>query len=137
MESEIWSDLIINGIALKVSNAGNIKRLPREYLRWNGHCNQIVKHQEKILSPVRNGKAGYYQVKIHNMGVSETWYIHRLVWTAFNGPVPEGYEIDHLDEDKANNMLCNLSMKTRKQNMLKMLKSNQHVYKNLKGNKAL
>ena len=46
--------------------------------------------------------------------------------------IPEGYEIDHLDEDKANNNLSNLALKTRKENMDKMLASNPHLIYNLK-----
>lgn len=26
----------------------------------------------------------------------KTWYVHRLTHTLYNGPIPEGYEIDHL-----------------------------------------
>ena len=28
---------------------------------------------------------------------------HRVVWTALNGPIPEGLEINHKDGNKANN----------------------------------
>lgn len=28
------------------------------------------------------------------------WYAHRLAFTIFVGPIPEGYEIDHLCENK-------------------------------------
>lgn len=53
-------------------------------------------------------------------------YIHRVVWESFNGQIPEGLEIHHIDE------LTNLTLVTRKDNMKLMLKSNPHVLKNLR-----
>ncbi len=34
--------------------------------------------------------------------------LHRLVYIVFNGPIPEGYDIDHIDGDKSNNFWQNL-----------------------------
>lgn len=44
---------------------------------------------------------------------------HRLVWETFNGDIPNGFEIDHIDNDKTNNRLDNLRLVTRSENMLK------------------
>ena len=33
-----------------------------------------------------------------------------LVWEAFNGEIPEGYEVAHIDGDKTNNRLDNLKL---------------------------
>ena len=33
---------------------------------------------------------------------------HRLVWILFNGPVPKGLVIDHIDRDRQNNRIENL-----------------------------
>ena len=43
--------------------------------------------------------------------------VHRLIWEAFNGQIPEGYEINHLDERPINNALSNLSLVTHKENV--------------------
>jgi hypothetical protein len=46
------------------------------------------------------------------------WYrIHRLVWTLFVGPIPEGYVIHHRDNDGTNNALWNLNCVTQQQNV--------------------
>jgi hypothetical protein len=42
--------------------------------------------------------------------------VHRLVWTAFNGEVPEGYEIDHKNLKRKDNRLVNLRLLTRAEN---------------------
>lgn len=40
----------------------------------------------------------------------KTFRVNRLVWEAFNGPIPEGYHIDHIDHNRANNNLYNLRL---------------------------
>jgi len=41
-----------------------------------------------------------------------------LVWEAFNGKIPAGLEIDHIDRDKHNNTLSNLRLVTHSENCL-------------------
>lgn len=41
----------------------------------------------------------------------------RIVWFLFNGPIPEGMVIDHLNGDPWDNRIENLECKTQKQNM--------------------
>lgn len=36
--------------------------------------------------------------------------LHRAVWEHFNGEIPEGYHVHHIDEDRANNDIENLSL---------------------------
>ena len=42
---------------------------------------------------------------------------HRLVWEFHNGPIPEGFKIDHEDHDTTNNRIGNLRLATHGQNM--------------------
>lgn len=49
--------------------------------------------------------------------------MHRLIWIMFNGDIPDGLFVDHIDRDKSNNKISNLrlltkSMNTRNQNAL-------------------
>lgn len=43
-------------------------------------------------------------------------YIHRLVYEAFHGKVPEGMQVNHLNERKDDNRLENLNLMTCKEN---------------------
>ena len=60
--------------------------------------------------------------------------IHRLVWEAFNGPIPKGLEIDHIDTDGTNNRLDNLRLVTHTENMNNPL-SKQHASDSKRGEK--
>lgn len=42
--------------------------------------------------------------------------IHRLVWMLFNGEIPEGILIGHIDDNKENRCLDNLELVTPKEN---------------------
>lgn len=37
---------------------------------------------------------------------------HHIIWEEANGPIPEGYEIHHIDHNKQNNDLENLKLLT-------------------------
>ena len=59
----------------------------------------------------KNGK-GYYRVR-HG---EYMYYWHRLVWEHFNGAKPGGMDIDHANNDTADNRVENLQLLTHKQN---------------------
>lgn len=42
---------------------------------------------------------------------------HIIIWEAFNGPIPEGMVIDHIDGNRSNNKLSNLRLVTQSENM--------------------
>lgn len=43
-------------------------------------------------------------------------YCHRLIWEAVNGPIPLGFEIDHINGVRNDNRLINLRLVNRSQN---------------------
>lgn len=97
-EKEIWKPVLGFEGRYEVSNLGNVKSLITN----------------KLLKPKTTSR-GYMFV---NLGKElKTKLVHRLVWEAFNGPIPEGLQINHLDENKHNNSLTNLSLVTQRENM--------------------
>jgi len=42
---------------------------------------------------------------------------HRFVYEHFNGPIPDGLQIDHINRDKADNRISNLRAVTQLENM--------------------
>lgn len=45
-------------------------------------------------------------------GKQKTKTVHRIIWEAFNGPLPKGMTINHKDGNKTNNRLDNLEIMT-------------------------
>lgn len=135
---EIWKELWLDelGIGVLVSNYGKVKKPELVILRKNQFREYEQTLPEKYLVAVDNG-TGYLQIKVEYMSEYLRRYLHWFVWVAFNGPVPEGFELDHIDEDKYNCVLWNLQLLSKKDNMKKMLESNPHVLNNLKNQKVL
>lgn len=75
------------------------------------------KVNKKFLKPATKPN-GYQQVGLYdNNGKRHSQLVHRVCWEAVNGrKVPEGYELNHIDEDKTNNHISNLQLCTRKEN---------------------
>lgn len=42
--------------------------------------------------------------------------MHRLIWIMFNGDIPEGLIVDHIDNDRGNNKIGNLRLATKSGN---------------------
>ena len=59
-------------------------------------------------------KDGYYQI---SSGINQGKLLHRLIYEEVFGPIPEGFHVHHLDNDKENN---------DPSNMILLSKSNHH-----------
>lgn len=105
---EIWKD-IPNYEGYQVSNLGRVKSLER--IDALGH-----RLKEKILKPQLNSN-GYYKVVLCKNSIKKKYFVHRLVYEAFNGQIPEGLQVNHINEIKTDNRLENLNLMTAKENM--------------------
>ena len=111
-ENEIWKDIDGFEGLYQVSNLGNVRSLDREVRHpRGGMC--ITKG--KVMKPVMD-RCGYLQVGLHKNGKTRRFYVHRLVYVAFNGVIPDELQVNHLDEDKTNNRLENLNLMTPSEN---------------------
>lgn len=112
-ENEIWKDILGFEGLYQVSNLGRIKSLERFRKGKNG---SLVAVKEKILKPGISHN-GYYIVCLHKQSIQKPYYIHRLVFEAFNGQIPENMQVNHINEIKADNRLENLNLMTCKENL--------------------
>lgn len=71
----------------------------------------------KWLKPQTNNK-GYKLVGlIDNDGKRKHYLVHRVVYESVTGePIPECYEVNHIDERKDNNMRSNLELVSHNEN---------------------
>ena len=99
---EIWKDIEGYEGDYMVSNLGNVKSLKYG--------------KERILKP-RTSRKGYLSIGLHKGKIREQWKIHRLVATYFI-PNPDNLpQVNHKDENKANNCVSNLEWCTQEYNI--------------------
>ena len=114
---EVWRDAPGYEGKYQVSNLGRVKRLggyEKGHIRHNV-ANAEYYRKEHIVKPnIR--KDGYMFAHLYKNGVSKAFCLHRIIWEAFNGPIPDGLFVNHIDENPSNNTLTNLNLMTPKEN---------------------
>lgn len=60
---------------------------------------------------------GYSRFALTVNGKTRWMWAHRMVWEAFNGKIPEGLVINHIDANPRNNNLENLEIVTQAENI--------------------
>ena len=92
------------------------------------------------------GRLDYSRPRLHNEKIDKDGYLelcfsmiidgkqkriyrrkHRVIWETFNGDIPDGMTIDHIDFDKTNNDISNLRLLSLEDN------SKRHEVPNTKG----
>lgn len=102
---EEWRDIEEYFGLYQISNLGNVKSLGNNKTR-----------KEKILKPEKT-KGEYLRVCLSKDGKHKMYLVHRLVASTFIENPNNYEEINHRDEDKANNYVSNLEWCDRKHNI--------------------
>ena len=97
---EIWKDIEDYEGIYQVSNLGRVKRT---------NTNRILKGSKD--------KGGYLVVNLYKNSILSNKKIHRLVAEAFIPNTENKPQVNHIDEDKTNNMILNLNWMTAKENL--------------------
>lgn len=93
----------------KIYSDGRVIRKAHTSIRGFNYAEKELIHTKE-----RNG---YETVKLRDrFGNSKMFYVHRLVFQAFNGEIEKGKEIDHSDGCRDNNCLDNLRILNHSQN---------------------
>lgn len=86
--------------------------------------NRYIDNDYVIYRKNKDGKLVQVKPSVSKIGYQficyapkKTVYVHRLVYEAFKGEIPEGMEIDHIDRNKLNNKPDNLRVVTHIENM--------------------
>ena len=105
----------------------NLKTQHNDSIEWEqaeGFSRYLISTDGKIYSlksdrllPQGITERGYKQVDVYNdMGVKKHMKVHRLVYMAHIGAIPNGLQVNHKDENKTNNCIDNLELMTNKEN---------------------
>lgn len=111
---EIWKDIPGYEGLYQVSNLGNVKSLPR-IVRANTCGIRVI--PEKLLTPCKNN-AGYFLVVLCKNGKHKSINVHRLVALSFILNPNNLNEVNHKNEIKTDNRVCNLEWCDRRYNSL-------------------
>ena len=117
MENEVWKDIPGFEGLYQASNQGRIRSLDRE-VRHNYGGTAVKKG--KIITPHITqpypGAELRWSACLTKDKHTKTISWARCIYSAFYGPIPEGMQVNHIDEDPTNNRLENLNLMTPKEN---------------------
>lgn len=105
----------------EVSNDGRVRGIERNVKSSKGM--HVI--PSRIMSQ-RETEDGYRTVSLSKDGVAKKYPVHRLVYEAFCGKIPDGCEINHKDFDRANNRPENLEAVTHLQNIQYTVQAGRH-----------
>lgn len=61
-------------------------------------------------------------------GKQKKYYLHRFIWECYNGIIPPGLKIDHKNDIRDDNRLCNLQLVTPSENCKKAAKNRNFCF---------
>lgn len=96
----------------EVSNWGRVRSLDRMIVYSNGRKHL---HKGHILTPCVK-KSKHCVVQLYRNCNKAYVLVHRIVYEAFVGSIPEGMQVNHIDENPMNNCVWNLNLMTPKEN---------------------
>lgn len=92
----------------QIPNYSNYVILPNEGLVYSLKRNKFIGNK---------GKKGYWKTALtDDNGNGWNTQIHRIVYIACYGEIPDGLDVNHIDENKNDNSIFNLNLMTRSEN---------------------
>ena len=117
LEGEVWIDSFIYGDMYEVSNMGRV-RSKKMKICFERNGKKFISHtRPKLLKLKLKGK--YLYVGIGRREKRMALSVHKLVYQSFNGKIPDGLEVDHINGDGLDNNLDNLQVLNRAANLKK------------------
>ena len=98
-----------------------------DYFEYNqGKLYWKIKPSKRVAIGAEAGfrnKIGYVEIC-----VNKTHYLaHTIIWEMHNGPIPQGYEVDHEDHIRHHNDISNLRLVTHAENQKNQSKSRRNT----------
>lgn len=84
-------------------------------------CGEVIGKRGRVLKQILKPNGYLHFSRSEGYGNPQQTLTHRFVWEHFNGPIPKGLVVDHVDGDRLNNRLENLQVITCRENIRKGL----------------
>ena len=91
----------------------------------DGKIINIIKQVPHIGSENNGGYLGL-NVRKHGQSGFKNYRVHRFIWECYNGIIPEDKEMDHINNKRNDNRLCNLQLLTHQRNCEKKVYKNSY-----------
>ena len=116
------SNIEINNCVYKVHPVYNLYASDK-----NGNIIHLVK---QVPSIGQKHKSGYMlcMVRKHGQNGQKGYMVHRFAYECFNGKIPDGKVIDHVNNIKDDNRLCNLQLMSHQENCKKSAKRRDYTF---------
>ena len=92
----------------------------------DGNTINIIKRVPHKGNKKNSGYLGV-NVRKHAQPSRKTYLVHRFIWECFNGIIPDGKEIDHINDKRDDNRLSNLQLMTPKENCKKAAENRDYT----------
>jgi len=106
LTGEIWKDVPGYEGHYQASDLGRVRRVGGSYGTCHPRLRKLSVHQQ-----------GYLVVTLYRDNCGRSFLVHRLVFAAFSGPIPDDTDINHIDGNKKNNTPGNLELASRRENI--------------------
>ena len=113
---EIWVPVVTWMSGKKYDFTGYYEASDLGRIRGVERYDSIGRLRKQTIKKPQFGKSDYYIVGLCKEGVNKSFAVAKIVFESFNGKVPEGMQVNHIDEDKTNNRLDNLNLMSPKEN---------------------
>jgi hypothetical protein len=105
---EVWKDIPSFEGVYQVSNHGRLM--------------SFKSNKAGLILSQKNSKGDYFRYVFKRNGMKKTILIHRLTFEVFVHKIPNGFDIDHIDGNKQNNVISNLQCLNKRQHVSKTIK---------------
>lgn len=91
-----------------------LETIGMKHINWN----EVFQYNEGCLywkNRLNNKRAGYFSGNYFQVRFeTKAYYVHKIIYEMFNGAFAGA--VDHVDQDKTNNLISNLRLATKSQN---------------------
>ena len=87
----------------------------------------IIHVVKQVPSIGQKHKSGYLMCVVRKHG-QNGYMVHRFVYECFNSLIPDGKVVDHINNLKDDNRLCNLQLMSQQENCKKSAKRRDYTF---------